>query len=417
MSTRLRPFLPRAPTPAKLTAALLTVLSYETAAAQTQPGVDVRTWTPSPDPRASLVLEPTTVPEPLVFNVGVWASYAQAPVVLRDAASGAIVERPLAHALAADVVAGLGVGARLALGVDVPVIAWQDGSTALPETVVTGGSARTSGVGDVVLLAKATIVDDEMRRAARGFGLAAVGTVTLPTADQASFWGDGAATVGLRALAEYAVPRVGAVRASLGYVLRTSEHTWPDASVGGVTFGDAIPWSVGVVLQPSAIARGLDPARAQLWEVAAHGSLPAGPVAPFGLGGRGATSLSPVLAAVDDRVAFGHLSEWYVLVGADVGLDDAVGVPTFRAVLSLGWAARSSDRDHDGIVDEADECPDLPEDHDGIEDADGCPEDDADGDGIVDTEDVCPTVPGALTNRGCPSVRERRSLPTSAPLP
>jgi outer membrane protein OmpA-like peptidoglycan-associated protein len=51
------------------------------------------------------------------------------------------------------------------------------------------------------------------------------------------------------------------------------------------------------------------------------------------------------------------------------------------------------DNDQDGIADKVDHCPDEAEDKDGFEDADGCPEEDNDKDGIVDTMDKCPDVP------------------------
>jgi OOP family OmpA-OmpF porin len=145
----------------------------------------------------------------------------------------------------------------------------------------------------------------------------------------------------------------------------------------------------------------------QVWEIAAHGALPGGPVAPFGLSGSGSSLLSPVMLAVDDRVALGHSRDTYVVLGADIGLDDAFGVPLVRAVASFGWAPRPHDSDDDGVPDDVDECPDLPEDRDGIQDQDGCPEDDADGDGILDAADRCPLVKGVPSadpkTNGCPA--------------
>ena len=65
-----------------------------------------------------------------------------------------------------------------------------------------------------------------------------------------------------------------------------------------------------------------------------------------------------------------------------------------------------SDRDGDGIPDDVDKCPDQPEDFDGIQDEDGCPEDDADHDGIPDAVDACPLEPGSPDpdpkKNGCP---------------
>ncbi|MBZ0236302.1 MAG: OmpA family protein [Deltaproteobacteria bacterium] len=51
------------------------------------------------------------------------------------------------------------------------------------------------------------------------------------------------------------------------------------------------------------------------------------------------------------------------------------------------------DTDGDGLLDDVDECPRLPEDKDGFEDQDGCPEEDNDADGIADKIDDCPNDP------------------------
>src|SRR5207248_10527593 len=64
------------------------------------------------------------------------------------------------------------------------------------------------------------------------------------------------------------------------------------------------------------------------------------------------------------------------------------------------------DNDHDGIPDAADKCPLCPEDKDGFEDADGCPDVDNDKDGIPDSLDACPnepeTINGFKDDDGCP---------------
>ena len=66
------------------------------------------------------------------------------------------------------------------------------------------------------------------------------------------------------------------------------------------------------------------------------------------------------------------------------------------------------DNDKDGIEDGVDDCPDLAEDFDGFEDGDGCPDLDNDGDGIPDVEDRCPNEPedfdGFEDGDGCPDV-------------
>jgi outer membrane protein OmpA-like peptidoglycan-associated protein len=60
------------------------------------------------------------------------------------------------------------------------------------------------------------------------------------------------------------------------------------------------------------------------------------------------------------------------------------------------------DNDQDGIPDALDKCPNDPEDKDGFEDEDGCPDLDNDQDGIPDTADLCPNEPGPPEEKGCP---------------
>jgi OOP family OmpA-OmpF porin len=64
------------------------------------------------------------------------------------------------------------------------------------------------------------------------------------------------------------------------------------------------------------------------------------------------------------------------------------------------------DNDKDGILDKDDKCPNEAEDKDGFEDEDGCPDLDNDKDGIPDDKDKCPnepeTVNGYQDDDGCP---------------
>ncbi|MEM7244165.1 MAG: OmpA family protein [Acidobacteriota bacterium] len=79
---------------------------------------------------------------------------------------------------------------------------------------------------------------------------------------------------------------------------------------------------------------------------------------------------------------------------------------------------RPADRDGDGLLDPDDQCPDRPEDLDGWQDADGCPDPDDDGDGILDVRDRCPrdpeTMNGYEDEDGCP---DRRPVPAVPALP
>jgi outer membrane protein OmpA-like peptidoglycan-associated protein len=116
------------------------------------------------------------------------------------------------------------------------------------------------------------------------------------------------------------------------------------------------------------------------------------------------------------------------LVGLEILVHDSHDGPSPPAGTDpelSGELAKITDRDGDGIPDELDKCPDEPEDKDGFEDEDGCPDPDNDKDGIPDTADACPnepeTVNGFQDEDGCPDsapivVKENRILLTEKVL-
>ena len=67
--------------------------------------------------------------------------------------------------------------------------------------------------------------------------------------------------------------------------------------------------------------------------------------------------------------------DWLARAGLGTGLTAGIGAPRFRAVLSIGYAPRiGTDTDGDGVIDDFDDCPERPEDLDGHDDRDGCPD-------------------------------------------
>lgn len=65
----------------------------------------------------------------------------------------------------------------------------------------------------------------------------------------------------------------------------------------------------------------------------------------------------------------------------------------YRLGITHAFAIGGRDRDHDGIKDRLDLCPDAAEDVDGFEDRDGCPDPDNDRDGVPDSVDAAPVLP------------------------
>jgi outer membrane protein OmpA-like peptidoglycan-associated protein len=95
------------------------------------------------------------------------------------------------------------------------------------------------------------------------------------------------------------------------------------------------------------------------------------------------------------------------LLGLEITVHDAhFSTPLVAAPAPPIEQAKVLDRDGDGIPDDVDKCPDEPEDKDGFEDEDGCPDPDNDKDGIPDVVDKCPnepeTVNGFQDEDGCP---------------
>jgi hypothetical protein len=101
-----------------------------------------------------------------------------------------------------------------------------------------------------------------------------------------------------------------------------------------------------------------------------------------------------------------------MVAGLELPLGNAIGLPVVRAFAGIGYAPRVHDADEDGLRDERDGCAELPEDRDGFEDGDGCPEIDNDGDGIIDADDRCPggveDLDGFEDGDGCPDPDDDR---------
>jgi OOP family OmpA-OmpF porin len=102
-------------------------------------------------------------------------------------------------------------------------------------------------------------------------------------------------------------------------------------------------------------------------------------------------------------------SNFWVTKNFGIGIQgDYVSTPTNKSTVPNFWQASASllfrfgntDRDHDGILDKDDACPDVPGIPSSNPEFNGCP--DTDGDGVFDKVDKCPTVPGPAENQGCP---------------
>jgi outer membrane protein OmpA-like peptidoglycan-associated protein len=205
--------------------------------------------------------------------------------------------------------------------------------------------------------------------------------VGLPLADVASnqrFAGDSGITVLPELVTEL---RPGSLRidASIGALVR------PDVKLPHADVSNAVPFGLGLGI-PLVTDR-LDAL------VELHGA-----TTFDDFFGRTSTGLE-LLAGGKYWVAPG----WVLGAAGGPGLNRGVGSPDYRLVVMLGYEKPEppplppppppADRDHDGLLDRDDKCPDKPEDTDDFEDGDGCPEPDNDKDGILDVNDNCPLEP------------------------
>jgi outer membrane protein OmpA-like peptidoglycan-associated protein len=103
----------------------------------------------------------------------------------------------------------------------------------------------------------------------------------------------------------------------------------------------------------------------------------------------------------DSVLALGHVEK-----AEEAAMELVLAFPESK---KLEWGERCyADSDMDGISDHKDRCREKPENYNGIDDEDGCPDGDADGDGISNRQDACPGQPEDRDNfedeDGCPDL-------------
>jgi OOP family OmpA-OmpF porin len=356
--------------------------------------------------------------------LGATADWAEKPLVLY-APNGDEQQAIIKHQLFVHVGADVLLANRLRLGFNLPIALYQSGNS-VNLAGTSFGSSNATTVGDLRLDADLRLVGEYRGPAELAIGVAAY----LPTGSKAAFTGDGKARVAPRLmLAGELGAFVYAARAGLEY--RANDSGFAGAAAGSDAFVTA---AAGLRLVDERLVLG--PELYGSTNVTRSDSLFARRTSPF-------------------EVLFGaHYLVDSLRLGAGFGpgLTRGIGAPEFRGLFSLEYAPpleherAPSDRDHDGILDAADACPDVAgvptddpasngcpapkdRDHDGILDAiDACPDEpgiktedpqsngcpppqDRDKDGILDGDDACPDEPGVATDdpqsNGCPPPRDR----------
>ncbi len=255
------------------------------------------------------------------------------------------------------------------------------------------------GLGDIGLHLKTRFLNTSK---GPRIGLAVIASVWLPTASDKEKWlGEGTVTPQVMGVVdkEFGADAQLRIAAQGGIRLRTGDHSFTDSPMGTpmppatndtIDVGTTVPFGVGIAY---ALA-------VQKFDIVGevYGELP--------LQGQ---NFFPLEAIAGVKLYLAKNS--FLTLGGGAGfLPDKGGNPDLRAFLGIVFEPNIGDRDHDGIKDDVDKCPDDPEDFDDFEDADGCPEPDNDQDGILDVDDQCPNEPedkdGFEDEDGCPEGNE-----------
>ena len=350
----------------RIPAALLIAWSLPAVAAAqsatTTTNVAVQQYQPTPFSDRMLRLDGSSVSPFGELRIGLDVDYAFRPLVLVDQTPGIFQagapgpdHNLIEHAVGGTVLASFGLGHRLELGLAIPVLLYQHG-----EDVPGAAKPATSGLSNPLVGIKVHL------GSWRGLGAGATVTASLPvgTGDVTHDTGLGGTA---RLFADYR-------RGPLTFGVRGGYHLHGDRTFYNVELGNQLDYAGGVGLRLG-----------MRTTLMAEGAGQTSAKSPFKT-----AEQSPVEALGGLRQRIGHV---YLTLAGGPGLVRGYGSPVFRAVAGLTWSNRVPDADGDGVDDDNDLCPTVPEDRDGFEDGDGCPDPDNDKDGILDAQDRCPNDP------------------------
>jgi len=355
-------------------AASLTLLTVSRhAEAQAERSFSPQLWHPAPGPDEFVSVE-TAVPfRHKGWGVGLYLNYARNPLSILGydsvnmKASGSRADL-ISSMIGADLWAGVGLWNRFQIALAIPMTLYQTGNDFFdPNPASTGGTTVKAGsgfaFGDPRIHLKLRLYGKE-----RGFQIAISHWLSIPLGKDDDFGGerhfDGFAGEP-RLLVGWEAERW-RLGAYVGFNWRAHESQFFSTKIGQqLTYGGAFA---------------IDAVRDRLTIV----------VELFGRNALGtAINASPLeldLAAKITLLPVGLK----MTVGIGNGLIAGVGSPQPRAFLGIVYAPDVRDEDKDGVPDATDRCLGIPEDRDGFQDNDGCPDPDNDGDAILDKDDKCP---------------------------
>nr|HEX4312608.1 OmpA family protein [Kofleriaceae bacterium] len=279
------------------------------------------------------------------------------------------------------IVAAYGVTDKLQVGINLPIVFSLQGDGLNPATAMpVNGGLDVTGLGDLLVEAKYHL----WHSTDHALKLAGIGGVSVPTSFGSSgsqFIGDDTPTLRARLAAQYDVNRL-SFGVEAGVLFRK------DRTIYATTVGQQFTWSGAAALRVT-----------DRFSIIGEA---------YGRTGLTAFDFDSSPLIVEGGLRVLATNAVAVVLGGGAGLLSGIGSPGSQFFLSLGYAPDIRDTDGDGIPNSRDKCPLVPEDKDGFQDADGCPDDDNDGDRIPDSEDKCPNqaedIDGFQDEDGCPDL-------------
>jgi outer membrane protein OmpA-like peptidoglycan-associated protein len=315
--------------------------------------------------------------EKFQFVPSVWVNVARRPLLTRTLSGEIVGEKVYVNYLTTvNVMGTVGLWKGLELGFDLPL------------HNVTGDVLEQNGddgfkPGDLRLTLKWALLTPDRERNHLGLSIAAPVSLPLGSAASDAFVGEGDVTVSPKAIVEAMYSRV-RIAANLGARLRDPKQ------VGSLDIRREFTYALGFGFIP--FMRSLE------FMVESFGAVPLEDV-------RSDSRSTPL--EVDLGARYNFNSGVVLTGGVGAGAIQHYGAPQWRAFAGLSYAPDmcGDDDDGDGVGDDCDTCPGLPNadqadaDDDGVGDAcDHCPavpdeaQDDGDDDGVGDACDVCPAA-------------------------
>lgn len=303
--------------------------------------------------------DPLIVQRPGRFRQWDWFAggvfeYANSPLVRYELVptEGEIRTNIVDHVVALNLSAGVAFHERFRLDVAAPVyfFSW-DGGNSL---------SRGAGFGDIRLSGLVAILRPDEEE--QGFGLGVVGQLDIPSGAKKKFLGNRTVSGGGQLVATYGYKKFTATAtAGVHFYPRIELDNLEGADVMniGLGVGYLVHETTGITLETQ--------------------------LAPALKKNREGLTASPVemVASLRHRRSNGL----HFTVGGAAGLTRGAGAARFRLFAGIGYGKLAEpppkDLDLDGILDVDDKCPEIPENYNDYNDADGCPDQLADLDVLV----------------------------------